>query len=47
VDADEHPAGDCPPGLTGVLALGGPAVFPGYLGPDGPDPAGKIFGGWL
>ncbi|MEQ4720698.1 AMP-binding protein [Nonomuraea sp. B19D2] len=47
VDAAERPAGDCPPGQTGVLAISGPAVFPGYLGPDGPDPSGKIFDGWL
>ncbi|TMR99753.1 acyl-CoA synthetase [Nonomuraea basaltis] len=47
VDADDRPTGDCPPGQTGVLAISGPAVFPGYLGPDGPDPTGKIFDGWL
>ncbi|MFI6317389.1 acyl-CoA synthetase [Nonomuraea sp. NPDC050556] len=38
---------DCPAGQTGVLAIKGPAVFPGYLGPDGPDPTGKISDGWL
>ncbi|TMR93945.1 acyl-CoA synthetase [Nonomuraea basaltis] len=47
VDADDRPTGDCPPGRTGVLAISGPAVFPGYLGPSGPDPTGKIFDGWL
>ncbi|MFI6742856.1 AMP-binding protein [Nonomuraea sp. NPDC050451] len=47
VDADDRPTGDCPPGRSGVLAIKGPAVFPGYLGPDGPDPTGKIFDGWL
>ncbi|ROO86815.1 fatty-acyl-CoA synthase [Actinocorallia herbida] len=51
VDPDEVPTGDCPPGTPGVLAISGPSVFPGYLrpGPDGPapDPAGKIFDGWL
>ncbi|MFG1687958.1 acyl-CoA synthetase [Nonomuraea sp. NPDC049269] len=47
MDADDRPTGDCPPGQTGVLAIRGPAVFPGYLGPDGPDPTGKIFDGWL
>ncbi|GAA4629486.1 acyl-CoA synthetase [Actinoallomurus vinaceus] len=47
VDADDRPTGDCPPGRTGVLAISGPAVFPGYLGPDGPDPTGKVFDGWL
>ncbi|GAA4088924.1 AMP-binding protein [Nonomuraea soli] len=31
----------------GELEISGPAVFPGYLGPDGPDPAGKIVDGWL
>ncbi|MEO3784145.1 acyl-CoA synthetase [Actinocorallia sp. B10E7] len=51
VDADERPVADCPPGRTGVLAIKGPSVFPGYLrpGPDGPapDPTGKILDGWL
>ncbi|MFC7728545.1 AMP-binding protein [Actinomadura keratinilytica] len=51
VDADGKPVGDCLPGETGVLAVKGPSVFPGYLrpGPDGPapDPAGKVFDGWL
>lgn len=51
MDADQVPTGDCPPGATGVLAISGPAVFPGYLrpGPDGPapDPTGKIDDGWL
>ena len=51
VDAGGLPAGDCAPGVTGVLAISGPAVFPGYLrpSPEGPcpDPAGKVSGGWL
>ncbi|GAA2212501.1 acyl-CoA synthetase [Nonomuraea monospora] len=47
VDGGERPTGDCPPGQSGVLAISGPAVFPGYLGPDGPDPTGKILDGWL
>ncbi|WP_336214913.1 acyl-CoA synthetase [Nonomuraea sp. LPB2021202275-12-8] len=47
VDADGRPSSDCPPGHAGVLAIKGPAVFPGYLGPDGPDPTGMIFDGWL
>lgn len=51
VDADERPTGDCPPGVTGVLAISGPAVFPGYLraSADGPrpDPTGKVIDGWL
>ncbi|GAA2718591.1 acyl-CoA synthetase [Actinocorallia aurantiaca] len=51
VDEAELPVADCPPGRTGVLAIKGPSVFPGYLrpGPGGPapDPAGKIFDGWL
>ncbi|SPT59262.1 AMP-binding domain protein [Actinomadura madurae] len=48
VDASEAPVRDCAPGETGVLAIKGPSVFPGYLlpGPHGaapvPDPAGKI-----
>ncbi|AQZ63003.1 Long-chain-fatty-acid--CoA ligase [[Actinomadura] parvosata subsp. kistnae] len=51
VDASDRPLADCPPGQAGVLAIKGPSVFPGYLrpGPGGPapDPAGKIFDGWL
>ncbi|KAB2352154.1 AMP-binding protein [Actinomadura rudentiformis] len=47
VDADERPTGDCAPGETGVLAISGPAVFPGYLGPGGPDRGGKVVDGWL
>ena len=47
VDATGLPVEDCAPGQTGVLAISGPAVFPGYLGRGGPDPAGKIFDGWL
>ncbi|MFE9687236.1 acyl-CoA synthetase [Streptomyces sp. NPDC006285] len=51
LDDADTPQRDCPPGATGVLAVKGPNVFPGYLrpGPDGPapDPAGKIFDGWL
>lgn len=51
LDANEAPAGDCLPGESGVLAIKGPSVFPGYLrpGPEGPvpDPTGKIFDGWL
>ncbi|WP_234791651.1 acyl-CoA synthetase [Mycolicibacterium mucogenicum] len=46
-----RPTGDCPAGEVGMLAISGPAVFPGYLrhGPDGPvpDPAGVIEDGWL
>lgn len=51
VDAEGRPVADCPPGRTGVLAIKGPNVFPGYLrpGPTGPapDPTGKIYDGWL
>ncbi|MCF2530265.1 AMP-binding protein [Yinghuangia soli] len=47
VDADDRPVADCAPGETGVLVVAGAAVFPGYLGPDGPDPTGKVFDGWL
>ena len=51
LDDDGRPAGDCPAGEVGMLAISGPAVFPGYLrqGPDGPapDPAGVIEDGWL
>jgi fatty-acyl-CoA synthase len=47
IDSAGRPIGDCAPGQTGVVAISGPAVFPGYLGPDGPDPAGQIFDGWL
>jgi acyl-CoA synthetase (AMP-forming)/AMP-acid ligase II len=43
---------DQPPGEIGVLAIGGPTVFPGYVvgrGPDGPvlDGLGKLREGWL
>jgi len=43
---------DLPAGEVGVLAIGGPTVFPGYLtdrGSDGPvlDGLGKLRGGWL
>jgi fatty-acyl-CoA synthase len=43
---------DLPPGAAGVLAIGGPTVFPGYVvdrGPDGPvlDGLGKLREGWL
>jgi acyl-CoA synthetase (AMP-forming)/AMP-acid ligase II/1-acyl-sn-glycerol-3-phosphate acyltransferase/acyl carrier protein len=41
VDADrEPPAGDreLPPGEQGMLLVSGPTVFPGYIGPDAPDP---------
>jgi len=47
VDETGQPIEDCAAGQPGVLAISGPAVFPGYLGPDGPDPAGKVFDGWL
>jgi fatty-acyl-CoA synthase len=51
VDGAERPVADCAVGQTGVLAIKGPSVFPGYLtaGPDGPvpDPSGKVFDGWL
>ena len=43
---------DLPTGDVGVLAIGGPTVFPGYVvdrGPDGPvlDGLGKLREGWL
>jgi acyl-CoA synthetase (AMP-forming)/AMP-acid ligase II len=43
---------DLPAGQVGVLAIGGPTVFPGYVtdrGPDGPvlDGLGKLREGWL
>jgi fatty-acyl-CoA synthase len=43
---------DLPPGQVGVLAIGGPTVFPGYVvgrRPDGPvlDGLGKLRDGWL
>jgi len=43
---------DLPTGGVGVLAIGGPTVFPGYVvdrGPDGPvlDGLGKLRQGWL
>ena len=43
---------DLPAGEAGVLAIGGPTVFPGYVvdrGPDGPvlDGLGKLREGWL
>ena len=43
---------DLPTGQVGVLAIGGPTVFPGYVvdrGPDGPvlDGLGKLREGWL
>ncbi|GAB3787623.1 acyl-CoA synthetase [Nocardioides ungokensis] len=43
---------DLPTGEIGVLAIGGPTVFPGYVvdrGPDGPvlDGLGKLRQGWL
>ena len=43
---------DCRAGQVGVLAIGGPTVFPGYVvdrGPDGPvlDGMGKLRQGWL
>jgi fatty-acyl-CoA synthase len=47
VGAGDRPVGDCAPGEVGVLAISGPAVFPGYLGADGPDPSAKVFDGWL
>ncbi|MEU6039434.1 acyl-CoA synthetase [Actinomadura sp. NPDC047616] len=52
VDAGGMPVADLAPGETGMLAIKGPNVFPGYLrrGPDGrpvPDPSGKIVDGWL
>ena len=51
VDADGDWA-DLPTGEVGVLAIGGPTVFPGYVvdrGPDGPvlDGLGKLREGWL
>ncbi|MEW2357188.1 acyl-CoA synthetase [Spirillospora sp. NPDC029432] len=51
LDSGDRPTADCAPGRSGVLAIKGPSVFPGYLrpGPTGPapDPAGKVFDGWL
>ncbi|MFI7641773.1 AMP-binding protein [Nonomuraea sp. NPDC049400] len=47
VDDAGRPVADCAPGEVGVLAIKGPNVFPGYLRRGGPDPAGKVFGGWL
>jgi fatty-acyl-CoA synthase len=51
VDPGTGQRNDLAPGLTGVLMINGPAVFPGYLvrGPDGPtvDAAGKVIDGWL
>jgi acyl-CoA synthetase (AMP-forming)/AMP-acid ligase II len=43
---------DLPTGHTGVLAIRGPTVFPGYVtdhGPNGPavDELGKVHDGWL
>jgi acyl-CoA synthetase (AMP-forming)/AMP-acid ligase II len=43
---------DLPTGRSGVLAISGPTVFPGYVvdrGPDGPvlDGLGKLRDGWL
>ena len=43
---------DAPTGKVGLLAIGGPTVFPGYVvdrGPDGPvlDGLGKLRDGWL
>ena len=43
---------ELPAGEVGVLAIGGPTVFPGYVvdrGPDGPvlDGLGKLREGWL
>jgi acyl-CoA synthetase (AMP-forming)/AMP-acid ligase II len=51
VNADGEWA-DLPAGEVGVLAIGGPTVFPGYVvdrGPNGPvlDGLGKLRGGWL
>ncbi|MEU5761255.1 acyl-CoA synthetase [Nocardia sp. NPDC047648] len=51
VDVDGTPGADLAPGETGVLAIKGPNVFPGYLrqGPTGPvpDPTGIVVDGWL
>jgi len=53
IRVDEHTGAqtDLPPGRTGILAISGPTVFPGYItgGPDGPrpDPSGKVSDGWL
>ncbi|MFD0684527.1 AMP-binding protein [Actinomadura fibrosa] len=47
VDAAGAPAADCAPGETGVLAIRGPNVFPGYLRDGRPDPSGTVFDGWL
>jgi fatty-acyl-CoA synthase len=51
VGTDGSPAGNCPPGVSGELAVKGPSVFPGYLRPfpEGPRPdaEGVVFDGWL
>lgn len=51
LDTDGRAIGDCAAGETGMLAIAGPAVFPGYLrpGPNGPapDPTDVIQDGWL
>lgn len=47
VDPDGRPTKDLEAGDTGVLAISGASVFPGYLGPEGPDPAGTVYDGWL
>jgi fatty-acyl-CoA synthase len=51
VDGEDRPVADCAVGQSGVLAIAGPSVFPGYLtpGPHGPvpNPAGTVFDGWL
>ncbi|MDH6281082.1 acyl-CoA synthetase [Prescottella agglutinans] len=50
-DPEGDVVAECAPGETGVLAVQGPSVFPGYLrdtvhGPR-PDPAGTVVDGWL
>jgi fatty-acyl-CoA synthase len=49
---DDGSQADCAPGETGVLAIGGPAVFAGYLAdpePGGPrvSQGGSVRDGWL
>ncbi|WP_055587247.1 acyl-CoA synthetase [Peterkaempfera griseoplana] len=52
IDPDTGAWHDLPPGATGVLAIRGPVVFPGYVAEhtaQGPrlDSGGKIRNGWL
>ncbi|QRY45176.1 acyl-CoA synthetase [Mycolicibacterium nivoides] len=51
IDADGERYVNCRPGETGVLAIAGPNVFPGYLRHEDevryPDPSGTVDDGWL